>query len=130
MKRLREQICRKSADVWKENSWILHHDNELSHKAIIVNEFLNKNSMNTIEHPPYSPDMTQADFFLFPKLKLPLRGTRFQSTEDIKENSRRKLKSVPENAFKKCFDNWIICRHKCIISGRAYFEDDAIKLDE
>ena len=25
-------------DFWKENSWILHHDNVLSHKAIIVIE--------------------------------------------------------------------------------------------
>ena len=29
-------------DLWKENSRILHHDNALSHKAIIVNEFLVK----------------------------------------------------------------------------------------
>ena len=37
----------------------------------------------------YSPDMAPADFFLFPKLKSPLRSTRFQSIEDIKENSRQ-----------------------------------------
>ena len=89
-----------------------------------MNEFLVKNSTNIIEKLPYSPDIAPADFFLFPKLKLPLRGTRFQSTEDIKEDSRRELKSSPENAFKKCFDGWIIRWHKCIISGGAYFEDD------
>ena len=100
----------------KENSWILHHDNAPSHKAIIVNKFLAKNSTNINEQPPYSPVMAPADFFLFPKLKLPLRDTRFQSVENIKENSRRELKSIPENAFKKCFDDWIIRWHKCIIS--------------
>ena len=63
-----------------------------------------------------SPDIAPADFFLFPKLKLPLRGTRFQSIEDIKENSRRELKSILENAFKNCFDDWIIRWHECIIS--------------
>ena len=98
----------KRADFWKKNSWILHHDNEPSHKTIIVNEFLAKNSTNIIEKPPYSPDMTPADIFLFQKLKLPLQGTRFQSIEDVKENSWRELKSIPENVFKKCFDNWII----------------------
>ena len=36
-------------DLWKENSWILNHDNAPSHKAIIVNEFLAKNSTNIIE---------------------------------------------------------------------------------
>ena len=115
MQRLREQIRRKTADFWKENSWILHHDNALSHKAIIVNEFLAEHSTNIIEQPPCSPNMA-------PKLKLPLRGTRFQSIEDIKENSRRQLKSIPENAFKKCFDDWIIRWHKCIISEGAYLK--------
>ena len=78
-----------------------------------------RNSTNIIEQPPYSPDMALDDFIFFPKLKLPLRGTRFQSTEDIKENSRRELKSNTENAFKKCFDNWIIRWHECIISGEV-----------
>ena len=55
-----------------------------------------------MEQPLYSPDMAPADFFLFPKLKLPLRGTRCQSIEDLKENSRRELKSILGNAFKKC----------------------------
>ena len=36
-------------------------------------------------------DMAPADFLLFQKLKLPLPGTRFQSREDIKANSRREL---------------------------------------
>ncbi|KAJ8729007.1 hypothetical protein PYW07_006703 [Mythimna separata] len=116
------------SDLWKENSWILHHANAPSHKAIIVNEFLTKNSTNTMQQPPYSPDMALADFFLFLKLKLPLRGTRFQSIKDIKENSRRKLNSIPEAAFKKCFDEWIRWR-KCIVSKGAYFEGDKI-LDE
>ena len=69
-------------------------------------------------------------FFFFPKLKLPLRGTHFQSIEDIKENSQQELKSIPENAFEKCFDDWIICWYKYIISRGAYFKGDKINLDE
>ena len=89
-----------------------------------------QNLTNIIEQPPYSPDMAPADFFLLPKFKLPLRGTCFQSIEDIKGNSRRELKTIPENAFKKCFDDWIIRWHKCIISGGTYFEVDKTNLDE
>ena len=58
-------------------------------RLIIVNEFLAKNSTNIIEKLPYSPDMAPADFFLFPKLKLPLRGIRFQSIEDKREFAAR-----------------------------------------
>ena len=66
-------------------------DNAPSHKANIVNEFLAKNSTNIIEQPLYSPDMAPADILLFPKLKWPFRGTRFQSIEDIKENRKTHL---------------------------------------
>ena len=108
IKRLRKQIRRKRADLWKENSWFLHRDNAPSHKAIIVNKFLSKNSRNIIEQPPYSSDMAPAD---------------------LKENSWRELKWIPEKAFKKSFDDWIIGRHKSIISGGVYFEGDKINLD-
>ena len=113
-----------------EARWCSTSSKRPSHKAIIVNEFPVKTLTNIIEQPPYSHDMAPTVFFLFPKLKLPLRGTRFWWIEDIKENSRRELKSIPENAFKKCFDDWIIRWHKCTISGGAYFEGDKINLDE
>lgn len=66
---------------------------------------------NLIEqHVPYSPDdMTPCDFFLFPKLKMPFRGTRFESIEAMKKNSTKELKSIP-----KCIDDWINRWHKCI----------------
>ena len=84
-------------------SWFLHHDNAPSHKSIILNEFLVKISINIIEKLPYSPDISPADFFLSRELKLLLQGSRFQSIKDIKENSRRELKSIPQNAFKKMY---------------------------
>jgi hypothetical protein len=60
--------------------------------------------------------MVPANFFLFPKFKLRLRDTRFQSVEDMKENSRRELNSILETAFKKCFAGWIIRWRKFIVS--------------
>ena len=92
-----------------------------------MNEFLAKNSSNIIEQPPYSPDMAPADFFLFPKLKLKLRSTRFQSVEDIKKNLRREVKPIRNMRLK---NDWIIGRHKCIILGGTYIEGDKINLDE
>lgn len=130
MKRLRNSVRRKRPDLWNNNSWILHHDNAPSHTSTIVREFLAKNSTNIIDQAPYSPDMAPCDFFLFPKLKLPLRGRRFESIEVIKENSTKELKAIPESAYKKCFDDWIIRWHKCIASNGAYFEGDKINLDD
>ena len=108
-------------------AWLVLKDLNFIQK---LNRVKGKNSTNIIEQPPYSPDMASPEFFLFPKLELPLPGTRFQSIENIKEDSRQELKSIPVNAFKKWFDEWIIRCHKCIISGGAYFEVVNVNVDE
>ena len=108
-------------------AWLVPKDLNFIQKLSCVK---GKNSTNIIKQPPYSPEMASTDFFFFPKLKLPLQGTHFQSIENIKENSQQELKPIPKNAFKKCFDEWIIQCHKCIISGGAYFEVDKVNLDE
>ena len=73
---------------------------------------------------PYSPDLARWDFFLFPKLKYPLRGTRHESIEAIKRNSLKELKSMPDEDYKKCMSKWINRWHACIGSKGAYFEGD------
>ena len=57
-------------------------------------------------HPPYSPDLAPADFFLFPKLKATLKGSRFQTVEEIKENAIRELRVITESAFWEAFQQW------------------------
>jgi hypothetical protein len=51
--------------------------------------------------PPYFPDLALADFLLLPKLKSSLKGRRFQTVEEIEENSRHPAKHVPELEEKK-----------------------------
>ena len=77
-----------------------HYDNAPSHRATVVTKFKAKNPTNTIDQPPYPPDLAPCDFFLFPKLKLTLRGTRFDLIEAIKRNSWKELKAIPKVPIK------------------------------
>ena len=63
--------------------------------------FLAKHETKVIAQPPYSPDLAPCDFFLFPKLKYPLRGTRYESIRAIKRNSLKGLKAIPAEAYKR-----------------------------
>ena len=47
-----------------------------------------------------------ADFFLFPKLKTPMKGKRFVTIEELKEKSKQELLAIPDSSFKKCFEDW------------------------
>jgi hypothetical protein len=52
--------------------------------------------MSVIAHPPYSPDLAPCDFFLFPKIKLKLKGRRFDTIEEIQAESQRVLDTLTE----------------------------------
>jgi hypothetical protein len=39
------------------------------------------------------------NFWLFPKLKMPLKGTRFESREDIIRNATAWLITIPKDTF-------------------------------
>jgi hypothetical protein len=45
--------------------------------------------MAVIAHLPHSLDLAPCDFFLFPKMKLKLKGRRFDTTEEIQAESQR-----------------------------------------
>ena len=86
--------------------------------------------MHIVPQPPYPPDLTPCDFWLFPKLKTALRGHCFDTIEEIQAESQKALKAIPEIEFNKCFDDWKKRWHKGIISRRDYFEGDEINLEQ
>uniref|UniRef100_A0A0K2URM5 Putative LOC101236796 [Hydra vulgaris] n=1 Tax=Lepeophtheirus salmonis TaxID=72036 RepID=A0A0K2URM5_LEPSM len=65
---MRKSVKDGKTELWKNNSWILHDDNAPSHRTTIVSEFIAKDAINTIDHPPYSPDLAPCNFFCFPNL--------------------------------------------------------------
>jgi histone-lysine N-methyltransferase SETMAR len=85
---LRENVRRRCSKLWREQNWLLHHDNALSHTFALTQQFLEKYVMAVIPHLLYSPDLAPCDFFLFPKMKLKLEGRRFDIIEVIQAESQ------------------------------------------
>jgi hypothetical protein len=59
---LRDVVRRQCPEKWRTYSWFLLHDKDPAHCSGLVNDFLTKNNAITVEHPPYSPYLTAADF--------------------------------------------------------------------
>ncbi|KAJ4433779.1 hypothetical protein ANN_16091 [Periplaneta americana] len=81
LRRLWDAVRRKRPEKWVENNWFLMHDNAPAHRAIIVKNFLARHNITALDHPPYSPDLSPPDYFLFPRLKSHLKGRRFNAEE-------------------------------------------------
>lgn len=124
MRRLREAIRRKRPLLWESSRWMLHHDGAPAHTSCLVQQFLAKHGTIQVAHPPYSPDMSPPDFFLFPKIKNTLKRRQFQDIETIKQNSTQQLQAIPNSAFQKCFEDWKHRWVKCVTVNGAYFKGD------
>ncbi|UYV66451.1 hypothetical protein LAZ67_4001721 [Cordylochernes scorpioides] len=94
MRNFREAIRQKRPDLWKNKNWLLHHDNAPAHTSLLVRDFLAKNNTLMMPQPPYSPDLPPCDFFLFPKLKRPMKGRRYATLDEIKTASKEELKKI------------------------------------
>jgi hypothetical protein len=68
--------------------------------------FWRNTQLAVIPHQPYSPDLVPCDLSLFPKIKLKLKGGRFDTTEEIQAESKRVLDTLTENDFKESFQKW------------------------
>ena len=76
--------------------------------------------IKTVRHPPYSPDLTPCDFWLFPKL----RGSRYETIEEIKEAMIKVIDTLTQEDFHWASQKLLEWYNKCIAAGGDYFEGD------
>jgi hypothetical protein len=60
--------------------------------------------MVIIPYRPYSPDLALCDCALFTKLKMKLKGRRFETVSDIQRESQAVLDSIQDNDFHGAFE--------------------------
>ena len=100
-----------------KQTWMLHNDSAPGHASLLLRSYLAKHQTSVVPHPPYSPDLTPADFFLFPKLKPTLKRRRFQTIEETEENKIRELRAITGSAFQEAFQQWEKRWERCIASS-------------
>jgi hypothetical protein len=54
-----------------------HHNNTHAHSTALVQAILANHHITQVCHLPYSQDLSPCNFWLFPKLKSPLKGMLF-----------------------------------------------------
>ena len=101
--------------------WILHWDNAPVHTAARTRAFMEEKKIQTLGHPPYSPDLAPADFYLFPTVKAALAGDSIQGNS-IKTAWERVVGGLPKEAFFKAYQKWHDRHLKCVRLEGDYVE--------
>ena len=80
--------------VGATGDWQLHHDNTPAHASCPVQSFFVKHKITQEAQSPLGPDLAPCDFWIFQKLKSPLKGKRLQTVTEIQENTMGQLMAV------------------------------------
>ena len=82
--------CRR-LQLWATGDWQLRHNNAPAHASHLLQSFWPNIKSPRMTQPRYSPDLVPCDFWLFLKLKSPLKRKSFQTINDIQENMMGQL---------------------------------------
>ena len=126
LERLRKRVARVRPGI--ACTRMLHRDKASCHTAVSINEFLTEKSIPVVPQPPYLPDLSPCDLFLFPRLKNHLKERHFGTLDNIQKSVTDELKGIPAEAFQHCYEQWKQCLRRCVAAQGNYFEDDNLDL--
>ena len=110
----RESVLTELVDFYQKrrlrtgvHSIKLLHDNTPAHKSATVQEYLKESGLDVLDHPPYNPDLSPCDFWLFPRLKEMLAGHHFESCCGIGSVVYQCLQHIPKEDYWAAFWKWV-----------------------
>jgi len=95
--------------VFCSQNFFLLHNNAPAHKAASVCQFLTPKNVTTLYQPPYSTELSLPDYFLFPKLKMKLKGLHFVNVAEIQGAVTDEFKKFQKEEFSAAFQKFYNC---------------------
>ena len=88
----------------------------------LLSLFLASEKVKVLNHPPYSPDLSPCDFFLFPRLKKILSGIKYTSRSSLGSAIYQCLQQKPKEGYLSAFRDWVKRLQKCVSVKAEYVE--------
>ena len=88
----------------------------------LLSLFLASEKVKVLNHPPYSPDLSPCDFFLFPRLKKMLSVNKYTSRSSLGSAIYLCLRQIPKEDYLSAFRDWVKRLQKCVSVKGEYFE--------
>jgi hypothetical protein len=85
----------------------LHFDNCSIHRSRVTKDFMEHNDMESMLHPPYSPDLAPSDFFLFSPINNRLDQFECDDPNTLFEAVSEILGTIQTDDLRRVFQRWI-----------------------
>ena len=106
---------------WSESTFYMTTPPLIS--VTLLSLFLVSEKVKVLNHPPYSPDLSPCDFFLFRRLKKMLSGNEYTSRCSLGSTICQCLQQIPKEDYLSAFRDWVKRLQKCVSVKGQYFED-------
>jgi hypothetical protein len=116
LRRLRKNVIRLLPELWRQENWLLHHDNAPSHGSSFTREYFIKSKMTVFPHPLY--------LSLFLRLKIKLKVRHFDTTEVVEEESQAVLNTLTEHDLQDAFKKMVEALEQCVLADGNCFDGD------
>ena len=120
VREFRKRFLGKRPALFKSGQRYFQQDNAPVNNSILVTDYLTEMGIKTVSQPPYSPDLSPCDFWLFPKL----RGCRYERIKEMKGAVTKVIDTLTQEDFDGAFQKLLEQYNKCIAAGGDYFEGD------
>lgn len=101
---------------------VLLHDNARPHVANRTKDLIKSFKWETLDHPPYSPDLAPSDYHLFLHLKKHLGGQRLQDDNEVKTFVMQWLTSQAAEFYQEGIQKLVPRYDKCLNIHGNYVE--------
>jgi transposase len=105
-----------------ERKLVVHADNARRHTAKLSTQYFNENRMKSAPHPPYSPDLTPSDFYLFTYIKRCLAGFSFEDADQLLATIEGVLEGIEKVTLQAVFLEWMDRLRKYMTTNQEYTE--------
>jgi hypothetical protein len=105
---LLDRFCPSGRDP-KQKKLVVHIDDASADNARVTNDFFGHNPVKRLPQPPYSPDISPLDFYLFGKVKNALIGHEISDEIALLDAVTEILGGISGNELQAVFRNWIKC---------------------
>ncbi|KAA6375984.1 MAG: putative mariner mos1 transposase, partial [Streblomastix strix] len=108
----------------KRGEYYLHFDNAPIHKSQYTQTYINAGIFSVLKHPPYSPDISPCDYYLFGLLKQELKGIMMNSEEQMKTEVGKILNEIHSIEIQRALRSWSRRLEYIIQHDGAYYNKD------
>jgi histone-lysine N-methyltransferase SETMAR len=100
----------------------MHAVNAPPHAEKVTLDFMERSAMKRVLHPPYSPDLTPPDFYLFGNIKQFLRGYEFADRETLLHAIDDILSGIEKVILEDVFLSWMERLCQCSSAAGEYVQ--------